>query len=234
MVPGRRDRRSTSVAVRRTCGAESELEEGKIGRGRRVQTQNTIHYQHTNSSPDEYEFDSQIRSSTGEMLDARTSACSGLTLDRSCSACSTATKKLPRHLLGSLEPKPSSLRSARPSSRWPAFFLGPLHEGRADRNDEGLGSRLPTGLSEGFFVGSRTVLLSTSWSGVTSSDSTTKLTSDKNTFGEGRRRSPQACVRQGRCQKRPTLTLLAEVWELLQPGALFLWKQCSLNDCSKS
>ena len=41
MVPGRRDRRSTSVAVRRTCGAESELEEGKIGRGRRVQSQNT-------------------------------------------------------------------------------------------------------------------------------------------------------------------------------------------------
>ena len=41
MVPGRRDRRSTSVAVRRTCGAESELEEGKIGWGRRVQTQNT-------------------------------------------------------------------------------------------------------------------------------------------------------------------------------------------------
>ena len=41
MVPGRRDRRSTSVAVRRTCGAESELGEGKIGRGRRVQTQNT-------------------------------------------------------------------------------------------------------------------------------------------------------------------------------------------------
>ena len=41
MFPGRRDRRSTSVAVRRTCGAESKLEEGKIGRGRRVQTQNT-------------------------------------------------------------------------------------------------------------------------------------------------------------------------------------------------
>ena len=41
MVPGRRYRRSTSVAVRRTCGAESELEEGKISRGQRVQTQNT-------------------------------------------------------------------------------------------------------------------------------------------------------------------------------------------------
>ena len=41
MVPGRRDRRSTSVAVRRTCGKESALEEGKIGWGRRVQTQNT-------------------------------------------------------------------------------------------------------------------------------------------------------------------------------------------------
>ena len=40
MVPGRRDRRSTPVAVRCTCGAESEFEEGKIGRGRRVQTQN--------------------------------------------------------------------------------------------------------------------------------------------------------------------------------------------------
>ena len=41
MVPGRKDQRSTSVAVRRTSGVESELEEGKIGRGRRVQTQNT-------------------------------------------------------------------------------------------------------------------------------------------------------------------------------------------------
>ena len=41
MVHGRRDLRSTLVAVKRTCGAESELEEGKIGRGRRVQTQNT-------------------------------------------------------------------------------------------------------------------------------------------------------------------------------------------------
>ena len=98
MVPGRRNRRSTSVAVRRTCGAESELEEGKIGQGR-VQTQNTKkknHYRHTHSSPDEYEFDS--RSSTGGMLDARTSACSGLTVDRSCSASS-----LPRHLLGRLK-----------------------------------------------------------------------------------------------------------------------------------
>ena len=41
MVPGRGDRRSMSVAVRRTCGAESELGKGKIGRGRRVQTQRT-------------------------------------------------------------------------------------------------------------------------------------------------------------------------------------------------
>ena len=49
------------------------------------------HYRHMNSSPDEYEFDIRIRSSTGGMLDARTSACSGLTLDRSCPACSTAT-----------------------------------------------------------------------------------------------------------------------------------------------
>ena len=31
MVPARRDRRSTAVAVRRTCGVESELEKGKIG-----------------------------------------------------------------------------------------------------------------------------------------------------------------------------------------------------------
>ena len=50
------------------------------------------HYRHTNSNPDEYESDN--RSSTGGMLDARTGACiySGLILDRSCScsACSTA------------------------------------------------------------------------------------------------------------------------------------------------
>ena len=99
MVPGRRDRRSTSVAVRRTCGAESELEEGKIGRGRRVQTQNTKkqnHYRNTNLSPDEYEFNS--RSSSGGVFDACTSACSGLTLDRSCSACNTASATSPTGL----------------------------------------------------------------------------------------------------------------------------------------
>ena len=91
MVPGRRDRsrRSTSVAVRRTCGAVSELEEGKIGS--RTTCPNSkhkekTHYRHTNSSPD----GGWQRSSTGGMLDARTSQCSGLTLDRSCSACSTA------------------------------------------------------------------------------------------------------------------------------------------------
>ena len=44
-----------------------------------------------------------------------------------------------------------------------------------------------------------------------SSDSTTKLTSDKNMFGGGRRRSPQVCARQERCQKTPTMTLLVEV-----------------------
>ena len=38
VVPGRGDRRSMSAAVRRTSGAESELEKGKIGRGQRVQT----------------------------------------------------------------------------------------------------------------------------------------------------------------------------------------------------
>ena len=92
MVPGRRDQRSTSVAVRRTCGAESELEEGE-NRSRTTcpnsKHEQKNHYRHTYSSPDEYEFDR--RTSTGGMLDARTSACSGLTLDRSCSACSTAT-----------------------------------------------------------------------------------------------------------------------------------------------
>ena len=120
----------------------------------KLKTRRKNHYRHTNLSPDEYEFDS--RSSTGEMLDARTSACSGLTLDRSCSACSTAS------------------------------------------------ATSPTGLPEGFFVGLAPA-------DQVSSDSATMLTSDKNMFGGGRRRSPQACVRQGRCQKTPTLTLLAEV-----------------------
>ena len=60
-----------------------------------------------------------------------------------------------------------------------------------------------------------------------SSDSTTKLTSDKNMFGGGRRRSPQACVRQERCQKTPTLTLLAEVltaspaWGFFSLGTMY-------------
>ena len=44
-----------------------------------------------------------------------------------------------------------------------------------------------------------------------SNDSTTKMTSDKNMFDGGRRRSPHVYVRQGRCQKTSTLTLLAEV-----------------------
>ena len=55
-----------------------------------------------------------------------------------------------------------------------------------------------------------------------SSDSTTKLTSDKNMFGGGRRRSLQACVRQGRYEKTPTLTLIAEVLTASQAWGFFL------------
>ena len=183
MVPGRRDRRSTPVTVRRTCGAESELEEGKIGR---VQTQNmkkkTI-------------IDTRVRvqtstSSTAE-FEAPPAECSmhapahAVTLDRSCSACSA----LPRQ---------------------------------------------HTGLSEGFFVQLKDGVASHQHDQV-SSDSTTKLTSDKNMFGEGRRRSPQACVRQGRCQKTPTLTLLVEVLTVSPAWRFFfLWKQCTFNYCLKS
>ena len=46
----------------------------------------------------------------------------------------------------------------------------------------------PTGLSEGFFVGLKEGCLAPA--DQVSSDSTTKLTSDKNMFGGGRRRSP--------------------------------------------
>ena len=42
MVPRQRDLRSSSVAGRRTFGKKTELEERKIGRGRRVHTQNTV------------------------------------------------------------------------------------------------------------------------------------------------------------------------------------------------
>ena len=52
------------------------------------------HHRHTNLNPDE----SDSRGSTGGMLDACASTCSGLTLDRFCSAYS---RLLPRHLLGS-------------------------------------------------------------------------------------------------------------------------------------
>ena len=49
---------------------------------------------------------------------------------------------------------------------------------------------------------------------------TTKTTSDKNMFVGGRR--PQhACVRQGRCQKTPTLMLLAEVLRASAVWAFF-------------
>ena len=91
MVPGRGGRRSMLAAVRRNCGAESELENGEVGRGQCVQlkTRRKNHHRHTNSSPDEYE--SWRRSSSGGMHDARTSACGGLTLDRSILLCSTAT-----------------------------------------------------------------------------------------------------------------------------------------------
>ena len=99
MVPGRRDRRSLSVAVRRTFGAEIELEEGKIGRGRRIQTQIT-----KKKPLSKHEFESrrvrvrQPKLHRRNALDACTSACSGLTLDRSCSACNTASATSPAGL----------------------------------------------------------------------------------------------------------------------------------------
>ena len=89
MVPGRRYRRSTSVAVRRTCGAESKLEEGKISRGQRVQTQNT-----KKKPLSTHKFESrraQVRQPKSK-LHRRNDRCthqrmqwSDMTLDRSCS-----------------------------------------------------------------------------------------------------------------------------------------------------
>ena len=67
------------------------------------------------------------------------------------------------------------------------------------------------GCLKAFLLGWRMVLLSTSWSGVKWLNNEADKRHYKSMFGGGRRRSPQACVRQGRCQKTPTLTLLAEV-----------------------
>ena len=53
-VLGRGDQRLMSAAVRRTCGAESEWEKVKIGRGRRFQTQKT-----KNRPSSTYEFESR-------------------------------------------------------------------------------------------------------------------------------------------------------------------------------
>ena len=81
-------------------------------------------------------------------------------------------------------------------------------------------SPIATGLFEGFFcwVEGRCCLVPADQ---LSNGSTTKKTSDKNMFGGGRRRSLHACVRQGRCQKTPTLTLLAEVLRASQAWGFF-------------
>ena len=85
MVPGRGDRRSTSVAVRRTCGAESELGKEKIGRGRCDQTQNTKKKTIIGTRIQIQTSTSPIAEAPPAAHDARTSACSGLPLNRSCS-----------------------------------------------------------------------------------------------------------------------------------------------------
>ena len=112
------------------------------------------------------------------MLDACTSACSGLTLDRSCSACNTAS-------------------ATSPTGRLKAFCWveGQCCLAPADQ---------------------------------VSSDSATKLTSDKNMFGGGRRNSPQACIRQGWCQKTPNLTLVAKVFDKFSSLALFFFANNAL------
>ena len=170
--------------VRRTSGAESEFETGKISRGRRVQTETTkkkTHHRRTNLNPDEYESKSQ--SFTGGMHNACTSACGGLALDRSCSV----HVAVPRHLLGYLK----------------ALLLG-----------------------------WRTVLLSTSWSGVK------WLENEEDKRQEHVRRRKKkviACMRTARTvSKTPTLTLLEEVLRASQAWAFFLWKQCTLNYYLKS
>ena len=73
------------------------MEEGKIGRARSVQIQNTkkTNYRRTNSNPDDM-YESDSRSFTGGMLDARTTACSGY----SSSIDPALHALLPGHLLG--------------------------------------------------------------------------------------------------------------------------------------
>ena len=144
------------------------------------------HHRHTSSSPDEYEFDSRIRSSTGEMLDARTSSCSGLTwhsIDPALHA--VRIYAMPRHLLGCLK----------------AFFC--WVEGRC--------------------------CLAPAWSGVKWLDNE----DDKRQEHVQRRKKKvthrkRAYGKDGvkRCQLWRSMQ---RFWQLLQPGAFFLWKQCTLN-----
>ena len=85
-----------------------------------------------------------------------------------------------------------------------------------------------------FLLGWRTVLLSRSWSAwQVSKDSTSKTTSEKNMFGGVRRRSPHACVWQGRCPKDTNCDAPCGGFESF-PSLELLWKQCTLNYYLKS
>ena len=165
MVPGRGDRLAMSVAVRRTCGAENELEKGKIGRGRCVQTQTTkkeTHHRHTNLNLDEYESESRSSSSTGGMHDAR-----------------TMYKRM----------QWSDTRSILLLCR---------------------AATSPTVLSEGLFAGLKDGVAQQQLI-VCQMTRQRRRQATRTWFRGRRRRSPLACVRQGRCQKTPTFTLLADV-----------------------
>ena len=154
----------------------------------KLKTRRKNHYRYTNSSPDEYEFDSQIQSSTCGMLDGGTSACNGLTLDRSCSACSRSTAMSPTS----------------------------------------------TGLSEGFFVGLKDGV---AWHQLIRCQVTrrrrswqvTRLCSAEEEEGHRKRAYGKDGVK-----RRQLWRSLRRFWQILQPGAFFLWKQCTLNYCFRA
>ena len=78
----------------------------------------------------------------------------------------------------------------------------------------------PTGLSEGVLVEGRGCLPPADQ---VSNDSTTNTTSDKNMVPRRKKRFLLACVRQGQCEKTPTLTLLADVLTASPAWAFFFF-----------
>ena len=89
---------SISAAVRHTCGVESELEKGKIGRGLRVQTQNM-----KKKPSSTHDFESRRVRVRAPKLCRRNARCTHQRMQWSDTRYRSCSAVLPRHPLGCLK-----------------------------------------------------------------------------------------------------------------------------------